>query len=240
VFGIYQIPFQIDASGITVMVDREGALSTYQRTSPWGTVRKMLGFRDGRAVINPVEPVNLPQEVTGMLEFHFMPVAVRPESLISLYLKFPVEIGVFSGAADNYTLIDVFSLARPKYSLYGTPEKGVITRHVECEVYESVPLTHPLEEGVLFLSIKNASRDWVWVSRVVFETSSLRLFYADMVAMSGEMEIFSRLVAETRILGTPPVEGMKQTLRVYPTKKSLIPEKTSYLMEYGVGDRDGV
>ena len=235
-FGVYPIPFRIDTEGISICVETEGALSTYRRISPDGTLKKKLGYRDGRVIIHPVEPVNLPKEVTGMLEFHFVPVNIRPDSLVTLYLKFPVEIGVFVGADENYSLLDVFSLAKAKYSLYGTPEKGVITRHVECEPFDYVPPSRLLEEGVLTLSIKNSGRDWVEVSRAVFEGSAMRLFYGSTVAMTGEMEIFSHQVAETRILDVLPENGMKQALRAYPTKKSLIPEKPSFLMEYGVGD----
>ena len=235
-FGIYKIPFQTDAGGITVSVEVEGETSTYRRVAPGETLTKRLGYREGRVIINPVEPVNLPSEVTGMLEFHFTPVTLRPSSRIPICLKFPVEIGVFVGAAENYTLLDVFSLARPKYSLYGTPENGFITRHVECEVFESAPPTDPLKEGVLFLAIRNSGRDWVEVSRAVFDVSALRIFHGRMVAISGEMEVFSRLVAETRVLDLPPEEGMKQSLRVFPTKRLLIPEKQPFMMEYGVGE----
>jgi len=236
VFGAYRIPFRIDIHGLCVRVETEGALSRYQRVSPDGSITKHLGYNEGRVVINPVEPVNLPTEVTGMLEFHFVPVTLRPNSRITLFLKFPVEIGVFVGAHENYSLLDVFSLARAKYSLYGTPEKGVITRHIECEALDSVPSTDPVEEGVLTLEFRNSSRDWVEVSRAVFDGSSMRLFYGSTVAMSGVMEVFSQTVAETKILDRPPDESMKQALRIYPTKKSLIPEKPSFLMEYGVGD----
>ncbi|OPX69948.1 MAG: hypothetical protein A4E37_00238 [Methanoregulaceae archaeon PtaB.Bin056] len=235
-FGIYKIPFQTDAAGITVSVECEGETSTYRRIAPLGTLTKRLGYREGRVFINPVEPVNLPSEVTGMLEFHFTPVTLRPGSSIPICMKFPVEIGVFVGAAENYTLLDVFSLARPKYSLYGTPEKGFITRHVECEVYEYAPPTNPFEEGVLFLTIKNSARDWVEVSRAVFDASMLRIFHGRIVAITGEMEVYSRLVAETSVLDLPPEDGMKQSLRVFPTKRMLIPEKQPFMMEYGVGD----
>lgn len=235
-FGVYQIPFTVEAEGITIQVVSGDSLSMYTRISPEGKVAKQLGYRKGKVIINPVEPVNLPQEVTGMLEFHFTPVAISPGSTIAIYLKFPVEIGVFVGDDENYTLIDVFSRAKAKYSLYGTPEKGFITRHVECEVFESEPPTKPLEEGVLTLSLHNSSRDWVEVSRAVFEGSTMRLFYGSCVAMTGEMEVLSRTIAVTRIHNAHAKDAMKPAIRVYPTRKSLIPEKLFFLMEYGVGD----
>jgi len=236
VFGVHHIPFRVDTNDISVQVIPGDAFSTYTRTSPGEKVTKQLGYREGKVIINPVEPVNLPKEVTGMLEFHFLPVTLSPGSTITLYLKFPVEIGVFVGDDENYTLIDVFSRAPAKYSLYGTPEKGFITRHVESEVYDSAPSSNPLEEGVMTLSIKNSSRDWIEVSRAVFDVSMMRLFYGNTAVMIGEKEIISRLIAITRISGTPPGDGMSTALRVYPTRKSLIPEKLFFMMEYGVGD----
>jgi len=236
VFGRHTVPFRLEESGISIETRRDGQFTLYERVSPFERVEKRLGFTEGALTVNPVEPVNLPQEVTNAVEFHFAPIAVMPLSEVSVFLTFPVEAGVFSGAGDTFTLIDVFSLAQPKYSLYGTPERGIITRHVETEVSNDAPTVNPLEEGVLSLRIRNTGRDWVWVSRAVFESSSLRIFYGPHAAMSAEMVVYSRLLGETWVNRTPPAKGMREALRVYPTRRSLIPEKASYLMEYGVGD----
>jgi len=236
VFGRHTIPFRLEDSGISIETRRDGHFTLYERVSLSERVEKRLGFTEGFLTINPVEPVNLPQEITGAVEFHFTPIAVMPLSEVEVFLTFPVETGVFSGTGDNFTLIDVFSLAQPKYSLYGSPERGIITRHVETGVSNDVPTVNPLEEGVLSLRIRNAGRDWVWVSRAVFESSSLRIFYGPHAAMSAEMVVYSRLLGETWVSKTPPAKGMQEALRVYQTRRSLIPEKPSYLMEYGVGD----
>lgn len=235
-FGRYAIPFRLEESGISVETRTDGQFTLYERVAPSGRLEKRLGLSGGTITINPVEPVNLPQEVTGTVEFHFTPVALSPLSEVSVYLTFPVEIGVFSGPEDSYTLIDVFTLKKPKYSLYGTPEKGVITRHVETRIYNDPPQVNPLEEGILSLVIRNTGRDWVWVSRAVFESSSLRIFYGPHAAVSAEMMVYSRLLGETWVQKTPPKKGMVESLRIFPIKKSLIPEKSSYLMEYGVED----
>lgn len=235
-FGRHSIPFRLEESGISVEARREGQFVLYERIAPTGRIERRLGFPEGTIVINPVEPVHLPQEITGTIEFHFPSLALMPLSEVTIYLTFPVEIGVFSETDETYNLIDVFSLASPKYSLYGTPERGVITRHVESAISTTPPAPDPLEEGVLTLTIRNTGRDWVWVSRAVFEGPSLRIFYGPHAAMSAEMMVYSRLLAETWIKRDPPAEGMQEAIRVYPTRKSLIPEKASYLMEYGVGE----
>ncbi|HRU80597.1 MAG TPA: DUF432 domain-containing protein [Methanolinea sp.] len=236
VFGRYGIPFRLGESGITVETRTEGQFTLYERVAPSGRVERRLGLSGGTITINPVEPVNLPQEVTNTIEFHFTPIAIGPLSDVTVFLTFPVEIGVFSGSEGSYTLIDVFSLAKPKYSLYGTPEKGVITRHVETGVSHEPPPVDPLQEGILALAIRNTGKDWVWVSRAVFESPSLRIFYGPHAAMSAEMMVYSRILGETWVTRTPPREGMEEAIRIFPTKKSLVPEKPSYLMEYGVGD----
>jgi hypothetical protein len=236
VFGRFEIPFRIGEGEISVETRTEGQFTLYERVAPSGRVERRLGISSGTITINPVEPVHLPQEVTGTIEFHFPPIAVAPLSEVTVFLTFPVEIGVFSGSEGSYSLIDVFSLGKPKYSLYGTPERGVITRHVETGIHNEPPRVNPLEEGILELAIRNTGKDWVWVSRAVFESPSLRIFYGPHATMSAEMLVYSRILGETWVMKTPRREGMEEAVRVFPTRKSLIPEKPSYLMEYGVGD----
>jgi len=237
VYGSSQYPFNRQFGPVSVSIEPSGNFSLYRRVQPGRTVEKVIGNREGTVVVNPVEPVHLPGEVTGMLELHFTPISLEPESSCKIYLKFPVEIGVFlQGRGDGFDVLDIFSLARPRFSLYGTPERGLITRHADTRVYDQVPATDPLEEGVMALSVKNSSRSWVEVSRAVFDHRNMHLYHGEMVAMTAQMEVFSREVAETRILARAPAEGMQASVRLFSAGKSFIPEIPLFLMEYGVGE----
>lgn len=236
VFGIHKYPFEFRRGDVFLSIEPGDRYSYYHRVVPGDDCRKMIGNREGRIVINPVEPVSLPHNVTGMIEFHFTPIVLEPGSTMKIYTVFPVDVGVFLEAADGYDLLDVFTLTKQKYSLYGTPEKGFITRHIEAEVSDAIPGTDRIKEGVMEIAMHNCGQGWVEVSRAVFEQSTMHLFYGSRVSMKAEMDVYSRMMAETRVLERPLEEGMKQSIRLISSRRSLIHEKPSFLMEYGVGD----
>ncbi|NLX49690.1 MAG: DUF432 domain-containing protein [Methanospirillum sp.] len=235
-FGVYDYSFQWEDDRGSLGVERRGSLYVYYRTTASRSIEKILGSRGGRIIVNPVEPLNLPQEVTRYLEFHFTPIVVPSESEQRIFLTFPVEIGVFLQDKRGFTVIDIFSFAPQKYSLYGTPDDGVITRHVDSDVFDSVPyLVDPLATGVMELTIFNASRTQVEVTRAVFENASLNVYYGDFVAMKGRMEVYSKAIAETTTLLTPFREGMRAAVPLFASRQIALAEGLKYLMEHGVG-----
>ena len=199
-------------------------------------MEKIIASDSPRVFLHPVEPVNLPKEVTRFLEIVFEPVVIQPESAATVYITFPLEIGVFLATDDEYQLLDVFSRCLPKYSLYGSPENGVITRYFRSRVSDTPPDPDPACEGVLKLLIRNTSRGWVEVSRAVFECYYMPIFFDHQVAMTGEMVIFSKTIAETRLLDKPLREGMTMAIPAIKGRKILLVdvEKKSFLMEHGV------
>ncbi len=235
-FGEYDYSFRYESPEIIAGISKCGNFVVYERKSPEGSVTKVIGSSAGKVIVNPVEPVNLPQEITRFLEIHFTPVVLGPESENQIYVKFPVEIAVFLESKNNYSVLDIFSYACPKYALYGPPDHGVLTRHFESEVFGEVPKTDPCREGVLELTIRNLTRGWVEVSRVVFENTGIYLYYGDIVSMVGQMDVFSKTNAETKTFRRPLRMGMNAAIPLFTARKSLIQENVTFLMEFGVGD----
>lgn len=237
VFGVYDYSFRWEDDRVSIGIERRESLFVYHRETDGESVEKIIGGQGGRLIINPVEPLNLPKEITRYLEFHFTPIVIQSESLQTIYLTFPVEIGVFLHDATGYSAIDIFSFAPQKYSLYGTPNEGVITRHVDSEIFDSVPdLDDPMTVGVMELTIKNSARTWVEVTRAVFDNVSLNIYYGDFVAMKGQMEVFSKTVAETTTLLKPLREDMKAAVQLFTARQISLAERQKFLMELGVGD----
>ena len=253
-YGTYDYSCHLREEEISIEVERSARYLTYKRSCRGESAERTIASENGSIIINPVEPLNLPKEVTRYLEVHFHPIFVEPEASRKLYLTFPVEIGVFIRAKGDNDLLDVFSLAKPKYSLYGPPDHGCVTRWHESEIYPDIPDTDPLREGVLELTIVNEGGTWIEVSRAVFVNAGMTLWYGDFVLMSARMELFSNMVAETRILSVPEKNGMIRSLPAYSAKKvsvvemvnqipfysakkAFIPEKTRFLMELGLGDK---
>jgi hypothetical protein len=236
VFGEYDYPFHLESGPVRIRIEEDDGFFTYHRSSEEGEVSKIIRGRRGKIRISPVEPVNLPEEVTKYLEIRFTPIAIEPESVQELYLKFPVEIGVFLMAKGEGDILDIFALTRPKYSLYGTPDDGIITRYYESPVYGRIPESDPLREGVLSLTIRNSSRGWVEVSRVVVDCTSLYLYYKEMVSLAVRMEIFSKEIADVWIDDRPLVEEMTPASLLSRVRKTIIPDRIPFTMEYGTGE----
>ncbi len=236
-FGQFNYPCQYSGKTFSVSIEKEGTFFRYRRECNKERVEKIVASEGPSILIHPVEPINLPKEVTRFLEIVFPTVIIEPESVKTIFLTFPIEIGVFLIAKDDYQLLDVFSQCSSKYSLYGSPENGVITRYHESPVTELCGKPDPACEGVLQLEIKNMSRGWVEVSHAVFESYTMPIYFEDIVAMSGEMVIFSKMIAETRILDHPFREGMELAIPAVKARKLLMVdvEKKGFLMEHGMG-----
>jgi hypothetical protein len=93
-----------------------------------------------------------------------------------------------------------------------------------------------LREGVLSLTIRNSSRGWVEVSRVVVDCTSLYLYYKEMVSLAVRMEIFSKEIADVWIDDRPLVEEMTPASLLSRVRKTIIPDRIPFTMEYGTGE----
>ncbi|AEA47150.1 DUF432 domain-containing protein [Archaeoglobus veneficus] len=227
IYGSHEYGFSYSGDDLTVECGE-----VYRRICRGDHVEKILSGGK-KFIINPVEPVNLPREVTHYLCIDFKkPVLIESGASITVFVKFPVEICVFVNGK-GVSPIDVFSLVTPKYTLYGNPKSGVICRWYESDVYTEVPETDPLREGIISLRIHNSSDDWVEVTKAVFDSYAMKIYYGDIVSMVAEMKVIGKHVAETTFIDRPLREGMKKSIELYVARKLLI-ERKSFLMEWGV------
>ncbi len=182
----------------------------------------------GEVTVCPVEPVNKPKQITTYFQLNFRkPILVAPNESVKLYATFPVEIGVFVGDKN----IDVFTASKVKYTLYGTPVKGVICRYWESEVYFDEPDLNPLLEGVLKLNITNRSDDWVEIRKIVFNVLGMRILYDDKGSYAeGVVKVTSQSMAETEFL-RPKIQNMKESLKIFRQRKI---SGSKYFMEMGI------
>lgn len=231
-FGRYNCTFHREEGDILVETEQNGGLLTYRRRCEGQTFERLLVSNTGEIVINPIEPVNLPKEITNFLQIEFSPVVIEPGASQTIYLKFPVEIGVFLEAARDIDVLDVFGLGTQKYTLYGSPTSGLIARWYRSAVYTEVPPVECYREGVMELSIHNASHEWVEVSRVVFDTIDMKIYYGDFVATAATMKILSTILAETDFIDVPLRPGMVKSAELHAARKIPVINR-GYLMEWG-------
>jgi uncharacterized protein len=214
------------------LTDTENLIK-YERDCAGSKESRHLGRTFSAIHINPVEPVNLPEALTHFLEISFPPLLLSPGAEQDIYLKFPVEIGVFLESGNNRDLLDIFSLVPAKFSLYGSPSSGVITRWYKSDLSTEIPITDPLREGVMSLHVKNSGTETTTVSRAVFDSSSMCLFYGSRVAMTATMEILSPLIAHTTFSDTAPADCPNRAIDLYLARGFSITNRKGYFMEAG-------
>lgn len=235
-FGRYPYPCRFDEGGVTFCIEQDGALYRYRRNCGGSGVEMTLSLAEAELFIHPIEPVHLPKEVTRFLEIEFPPLTVAPESNTVIYLTFPLEIGVILTHKGEHQLLDVFSKAVPKYSLYGTPESGVITRYWRSGVFDRLPAAENGTTGILRLRIDNPGKSWVDVGRVVLDATYMPIYFGSFVSITAGMVVYSQDLAETRVLNEPLAGGMQEAIQIITASRLrlLAAETKGFLMEHGV------
>ena len=224
-YGTCTIPATIESDGISLSIQRQGSALVYRRSQGDDSAEKLLqGSGSGNIVINPVEPLNLPRDLTPYLYLDFQrPVALGARAALTVYVTFPVEIGVFLRENGEVETLDIFSFARQKYTLYGDPRNGILCRYWSTQVDTSAPHPHRLQEGVLELKLANLTASWVEVKKAVFSAYGMKLFYNDsFVGMRADMEVTGATTAQTDIKDAFPGQDMQKSLELYTARKLVV------------------
>jgi len=224
-YGTYTIPTAIETDGISLSIQRQGSALVYRRSQGDDISEKLLlGSGQGNVVINPVEPLNLPRDLTPYLYLDFRrPVALGARAVRTVYVTFPVEIGIFLQEHGEVEILDIVSFARQKYTLYGDPRNGILCRYWSTQVDTSAPNPHRLQEGVLELKLANTTGSWVEVNKAVFSAYGMKIFYNDsFVGMRADMEVTGATTAQTDIKDAFPGHDMQKSLELYTARKLVV------------------
>jgi hypothetical protein len=237
-YGEHSYPLHIDEAGVLIdVIEKDGAFF-YKRKSATGTTFECyLSDGNGKIRICPVEPVNLPKYITDYLEIDFEKVMVAPNSEHTIYLKFPLEIGVFYDSGNHIALLGIFSNIPQKYTLYGDPSTGIIARYHRSDVYHTIPDVDKTREGIVKLTIINSEPDIAVVSKVVLDCYAMKIYYNDTTAaMTAEMKIQPKRTATTECVDVPMIEGMTRSTEIYAAFTSIPVIHKSFFMESGYND----
>ncbi len=232
VYGEYTLgELKLGNDDFYLSIERDNNFYVYKRVCKDDLVTKKIAG-SGKIVLNPVEPVNLPKNITSLIEIEFKEnVVIEPRSKLTIYITFPIEIGVFV-VNRSLNVLDVFTLNTPKYTLYGTPGRGVVCRYWSSDVYSSPPKVDSLREGTIELEISNSSDSWVEVGKIVLNVYGMKIYYDDSRVISkAVMNLTSRGIAETQFLDGN--YNLKKAVEIYVAKKLHVLRK-SFVMEWGL------
>jgi hypothetical protein len=234
-YGDHTLPLSISQEGFSISIDQVGDTWLYQRECDGDRVEKKLLTSINTVLINPVEPLNRPKEITSYLLVEFeRPLMIEPEVKRLVFVTFPIEIGVFMSSKRGFEIIDILTLQKQKFTLYGNPRAGVICKCWKSSIHATEPPVDPIRQGVMRLNISNVGDHWVEVTRAVFNAFGMKLFYNDeMVAMKATMKILGKHMAETDFSNLPLRKDMTKSLELYTSRK-LIVTAPKFIMEQGI------
>lgn len=220
-FGSYDIPLKIEHGMFSISIEKAGKLYYYKREAFYGTEEKVLLFDDAKIILNPIEPVNRPKEITSFLLIEFEnPFVVGPGTSKPVYVKFPVEMGIFISNYKKFEILDVLSLVKQKFTLYGDPARGMICKYWKSVVYPDIPEADPMMEGIMEIKIENMTSRWIELTKAVFNAYDMRIYYnQDMVSMRSRMKITGEQIAETIFYDSPLSNDMKKSIERYTAGK---------------------
>ncbi len=233
-YGKYKIPFEYSDDIITLSITEDGDFFRYVRQikDKKKEEKTLLTTESATVAINPIEPVNLPKQITQYLEVEFTPILIEPEGIKAIYLFFPIEIGVIVFGNKKMEAVDIFSFGPQKYSLYGPSAGGVITRYYSSNIYSSPPESNRYYTGILRLEIENKTTEWANISRTVLDGYSMKIYYGPHVAMFARMKILSPTNAETEFIRNPSASDFQKAIEVYHIR-SISSIKSIFSMEWG-------
>ena len=232
-YGQHEIPFDLDLKGTKISLQKKDGFVSYKRIDEEETVEKTIKTTKGKVLINPVEPLNLPKKLASHFLIEFAsPLVIEARANTKVFLRLPVEIGIFLETKKEQKAIDILSLSRPKLSLYGNPKTGIICRYCKSEIYPTVPELDPLYEGVLELNIRNDTGKWVELTKTCLNGYGMKIYFSKtMVSKKASMIITGMNLAETAFIDLPLEKGMKKAIELFSYNIAIGERK--YVMEEG-------
>lgn len=173
----------------------------YQRFENEILVQEKVIASDKSLVLGifPVAPLNTPARYASHIMLRLRtPLVLDPKFHVDAYLTMPIEIGVVRSSGDDVQIIDAFSVAQPKYALYGIPELGVICRYHETRINPEIPKVAPYKEAVVRVHFHNYTDKINTINLIVFPIEGADFYYRKNEAYYSDIEV----VIEEKLLQT--------------------------------------
>ncbi len=221
-YGTYDVPFSIKEKDLSIEISKADYGFLYSRQlADQPAKEKVILSKKPRLIINPVEPLNHPKHITNYLLLEFdKKISIAPHEEQSFYVTFPIEIGIFIFTKQDFEPFDDISLIPAKYSLYGDPRIGTVTRYYKTSIYAEIPEVDPLRQGVVHLTIKNSDSQWNTISKLVLNAFGMKLYFNEkVVQLFASMKILNEITAETDCYTPHSEKGFRKAMELYKSRK---------------------
>lgn len=175
-FGV--IEDKVSINNHVIVVEKEGEIAHYYRYVN-GEVRVSKTIvKPVRFELVPFYPVMLPIRFTNYILVELSRnILVPSKGEVTIYVKIPVNLAVYAyGRHRRFKIIDVFSINKIKYTLYGIPDRGIVARYWRSP--PNVDLPEPMMgEAIALVNIRNRYDGWVEIGKILLDSQILRLYY---------------------------------------------------------------
>jgi len=221
-YGKHDFSVPINFHELNITFEENNGIIQYRREIAGSVFQGKIATAKKYYYLEPVEPMNIPSHITDFLQIKFdEEILLEPSSSTEIYLTIPLGIGIFlESEKGEMNLLDMAGFNKQHFSLYGQPDRGVITRHHVSKVYSAPPLVSNYKEAILHVDIENKTDEWRKVGRVILYMKELELYYdSNVVTSCIEMVITSPTSAFVNCLDGSIYPGLSKCVGVYKQGK---------------------
>lgn len=221
-YGVFKFPVSWRHGRVAVETLKEGGSFLYRRTLGEDVTEFRLSSATELRIL-PVEPLLTPKELTPQLLIEFkQPVWLAGHDRMEVDLTFPIEYGVFTPRNEGWQLMDVFTMARQKFTLFGDPASGYLCKLWQSRWLQTPDQVDPDTEGWLRLRLQNGTGRSAELTRVVIPAYLMKLYCdAHRAAFSAALKVIARNLAEVECDASSPLSDGFKSVEVFSEKKFL-------------------
>jgi len=185
-YGLYTINENIEFAfpNIEIKIERMGdhVFSYTRRDAEDNILKKIIPIASSDLTLElcPIRPLNHPAPRTSHVYLDFeSPVFLSEGSAATVFVRCPIEIGVFLVHGEHKDSLDWFTCdpVNSRFCLYGSPESGTLCKYTNSEIVESYEDSLPFFNAVLKIDIKNDLDRGFTISKIVFPITGNSMYY---------------------------------------------------------------
>ncbi|AFS82923.1 DUF432 domain-containing protein [Candidatus Nitrosopumilus sediminis] len=191
-YGLYDIgeSLELNLPGTEIRIRKisENVFSYSRKNFDDDLIEKIIPINSSKLQIElcPIRPLNYPARRTAYMYLDVeTPIFLSENSAATVFLRCPIEIGVFFIHDNHKDSLDCFTCdpINSRFCLYGSPESGSLCKYAKSEIVESYDDSIPFVNGVLKVNLKNDLSKGLSISRIVFPISDNSIYYQDSHAI---------------------------------------------------------
>lgn len=185
-YGLYDIDDSLElnlpGSQIRIRKISENVFSYSRKNFDDDLIEKIIPVKSPKLQIElcPIRPSNFPAKRTNFMYLDIAtPIFLSENSSATVFLRCPIEIGVFFVHDGHKDSLDSFTCdpVNSRFCLYGAPESGALCKYAYTEIVESYDDSIPFVNGVLKVNLQNELSKGLSISKIVFPMSDNSIYY---------------------------------------------------------------